>query len=63
MLQTKEHYDLLFQFEKEYKSEPLNREPKELWGKGAIYENGVVNNLFMAYRRGYALGKLNAQEA
>jgi len=29
--------------------------------KGRVYQNGEVNNLFLAYRRGYSLG-LGARE-
>ena len=58
MIHTKEHYDLMNYFEKEFKQENLNREPKEMWSKGIIYQDGAVNNLFKAYRSGCALGKI-----
>lgn len=57
MLKTKEHYDLLYQFEKDLKVLETDKEPKELWCKGIIYCNGKVNELFRAYRTGYAFGK------
>lgn len=58
MLFTKEHYDLLNQFEKNFKHLRLDREQsKELWAIGRIYENGETNQLFLAYRLGYAFGK------
>lgn len=56
MLLSKEHYDLMAQFEKEYKHLRLDREDKDLWVKCCIYQNGETNNLFLAYRKGYALG-------
>lgn len=57
MLYTKEHYDLMAQFEKEFKYLNLEKENKKLWKKSIIYQNGNTNNLFIAYRSGYALGK------
>lgn len=53
----KEHYDLMSQFEFDYKGRNLIREKdKELWKKGYLYEDGYVNDLFLAYRKGYILG-------
>jgi hypothetical protein len=57
MLQTKEHYDLMDQFEKEFTDVRLDRESKDLWPRQVIYQDGQVNQLFLAYRRGYALVK------
>lgn len=57
MLNTHEHYELMEQFEKEHRHLRLDREPKDLWSRGIIYGSGEANNLFLAYRRGYALGK------
>jgi hypothetical protein len=59
MLNTKEHYDLMAQFEKEFKHCRLDRErDKELWKAGQVYENGETNELFKAYRIGYTLGRV-----
>lgn len=57
MLNTKEHVDLIASFERNFKYERLDREPKDMWAKGRIYQSGTVNNLFLAYRMGYAFGK------
>jgi hypothetical protein len=57
MLNTAEHYDLIDQFDKEFKGSRLDKEPKDGWHRGIIYQDGQVNQLFLAYRRGYALGK------
>lgn len=57
MLKTKEHYDLMAMFEKNFKHRRLDKEPKELWHKGIIYQDGHVNELFEVYRLGYAFGK------
>lgn len=54
MLTSKEHYELMAQFEKEFKGLRLDREPKDLWPQGHVYQNGEANALFLAYRRGYA---------
>jgi hypothetical protein len=63
-LHTKEHYDLMAQFEKTFKNERLDREEdKELWAKGRIYQSGKTNELFATYRLGYAFGKALFEEA
>ena len=49
------------QFEREYPFERLDREPKELW-KTNVYQDGRANSLFLAYRRGYSLGKMIAEQ-
>lgn len=54
---SKEHYELMDQFEKEF-SGRMDREDKALWSKGIIYCDGGINELFKAYRRGYSLGKM-----
>ena len=59
MIGTKEHYDILLSFEKNYKHKRLDREKnKELWKKCQIYENGEVNELYKAFILGYSLGKI-----
>lgn len=58
MLKTNEHIELMQMFEKEYRGQRLDKEPKELWPQGIIYQDGRVNELFIAYRRGYAFGKV-----
>ena len=56
MLQTKEHYDLIAAFEGEMKGSRLDKEAKQDWGRGIIYQDGRVNEMFKIYRKGYALG-------
>lgn len=53
---SQEHYDLMTQFESEFRGNRLDREPKDMWPQGVVYQDGAVNELFKAYRRGYALG-------
>lgn len=64
MLGTQEHYDVMAMFEREFRGHRLDREEsKELWARGRIYQNGETNALFLAYRRGYALGKVAERAA
>ena len=60
MLRTKEHYDLMTAFERDAHGR-VDREPKELWVRGNIYQDGHVNEAFRAYRAGYAYGRFSAQ--
>ena len=53
---SQEHYDLIAMFDREFRGLRLDKENKDLWSKGHIYQNGEVNNLFLAYRKGFALG-------
>lgn len=62
MLNSKEHYELMDCFEREFKGMRLDREGKARWSRGNVYQDGTVNALFLAYRRGYALGKAKAAE-
>lgn len=55
-LLSKEHYDLMVQFEQEFSHRRVDREDKAFWPKGHVYQDGMTNELFLAYRRGYALG-------
>jgi hypothetical protein len=50
------HYDLIEMFDREFKGLRLDKEAKDMWPKGYVYQNGEVNQLFLAYRKGYALG-------
>jgi len=52
---SKEHFDLLAQFEKPFKSKPA-REEKSLWAH-SIYCDGAINRDFLRFREGYALAK------
>lgn len=54
---SKEHYDLMAMFEQEFNGFRLDREAKEFWSKGNVYQSGETNNLFLAYRKGVAYGK------
>jgi hypothetical protein len=53
---SQEFYDLVSMFDREFKGSRLDKEPKNMWPKGHVYQHGEMNNLFLAYRKGYALG-------
>jgi len=54
---TKEHYEIMEQFEKLHSYLRLDKEPKEIWEKSTIYQNGETNKLFLSFRLGYAVAK------
>lgn len=56
-LGSKEHDELMAQFERDCKPGRTDKEPRESWARGIVYQAGEVNNLFKVYRMGYALGK------
>jgi len=58
MLKSKEYHELMAQFEKEFKGWRLDKENKELWQRGIVYEDGHLNEIFKAYQKGYAFGKV-----
>lgn len=55
-IKTLQHYELLEAFERQFSHRRLTRESKDLWTKGVIYQDGLTNDLFLAFRMGYALG-------
>ena len=54
-LMSQEYYDTMCSFEKAFRGNRLDKEAKELWPKGVVYQDGHVNILFDAYLKGYAL--------
>ncbi|NML34906.1 hypothetical protein [Paraburkholderia antibiotica] len=56
-LKSQEHYELIANFDRAFKGCRLDKEPKDLWLKGIVYQDGHVNALFDAFRKGYALHK------
>jgi hypothetical protein len=57
MLGTQEHYDLIEQFDRQFKGRRLDKEAKALWRQGHVYQDGHVDALYHAFIRGYVLGK------
>lgn len=53
---SQDFYDLVSMFDREFRGSRLDKESKNMWPKGYVYQHGEVNNLFLAYRKGYALG-------
>lgn len=56
-LKSKEHYEIMDQFERLFKGHRMDREDKSLWPRGHIYQNGETNNLFIAFRHGFEFGR------
>ena len=61
-LTSKDHYEMIAFFDHQFKHLRLDKEPKEMWSKGNIYQNGETNKLFLAFRQGVAYGKATASE-
>ena len=63
-LTSKEHYELMAAFEKQFMYLRLDREAKSLWPTGRIYQDGQANELFLAFRCGaaYAAATLRLAE-
>ncbi len=57
MLNTQEHIDLIEMFERTHQGGRRDKESKDLWKRGVIYQDAEVNKAFLAYRQGYAYGK------
>ena len=58
MLNTKEHQELIAAFERNYgKGLRLDKEGKELWKNGHIYQSPETNIAFNFFSKGYAYGK------
>lgn len=63
MLGTKEHYELIDQFDRQFKHCRLDKEKdRGLWVKGNVYQDGHVNDLYAAFFKGYAFGKFVARD-
>lgn len=62
MLKTKEHYELINHFERIMKTATygmrFEKEEKEQWPRKQIYKHGYTNEIFLAFRAGYGLGKV-----
>lgn len=54
---SKEFYEIIEMFDKEYKGYRLDKEDKSMWMSGNVYQNGEVNMLFRAYQKGYSLAR------
>ena len=65
-IHTKEHYDVMEAFEYTFGRKPhymrMDKEPKDQWARGFVYQNAETDALFKAFRHGVAYGKLAYQE-
>lgn len=66
---SKEFYDMLDFFERNigklpglYVPSGFDRENKELWVNGFVYQNGEINKLYLAFMCGYTHGLSEANE-
>lgn len=51
-----EHYEMMAMFDRLFKGQRLDKEHKSMWPRGIIYQDGRVNELFLAFRHGVAYG-------
>ena len=56
---SKEHDDIIKSFEKVFYQLRLEKEEKELWRKGLVYQSGETNSLYKAFIHGYSEGRIN----
>ena len=54
---SKEHYEILELFEKQFSEYRLDKEAHGLWIKGIIYQCGETNALYTAFIAGYSAGR------
>ena len=55
-IKSKEHIDMIAMFERIFTGR-LDKEPKDIWPKGRIYQDGRMNELFLAFRQGAVYGQ------
>ena len=64
MLETREFYGIMNDFEKYAKKEirtgsmGLTKETKDRWSKQVYYSDGLANSAFKLFLAGYSLGKI-----
>lgn len=61
MLNTKEFYEIMAQFEKDADTYQMDKEDKAMWSKQIYYCNGETNNMFKIYLLGYQNAKCLAR--
>ena len=59
---SKEYYDLMAAFERDFKGRRLDREDKSFWPRRIIYQDGHLNDLFLAYRMGASYAEAVSRE-
>jgi hypothetical protein len=61
-LTSKDHYEMIEFFERNASkfssvSFRLEKEPKDMWSKGRVYQDGKANDAFLMFRLGVSYGK------
>lgn len=56
-LNSHEHIEMVAMFDRLFKGRRLDKEDKSIWSKGHIYQDGQLNDLFLAFRQGVAYGQ------
>ncbi len=61
-LGSKDHYEMIEMFERLpfVKGFRLDKENKDMWAKGYIYQHGELNQVFLIFRHGVAYGRATA---
>lgn len=52
----REHYELIEAFERDHHGR-FDKEDKNMWPKGRVYQDGRVNELFVSFRLGYSFAR------
>ena len=60
-LGTKDHDELIEMFDKVFKGRRLDKEAKDMWSRGHVYQDGSVNDLFLAFRHGVAFERARSR--
>ena len=58
-IKSKEFYEMTENFDKNFSHLRLDKENKENWAQGQVYQNGETNNMFKAFQHGYELARAN----
>lgn len=56
-LNSQENIEMVAMFDRLFKGRRLDKEDKSLWPRGIIYQDGGLNELFLAFRQGVAYGQ------
>lgn len=62
-IHTQEHADMIADFERNVRPRGrLDKEDKSQWPRGFIYQDGMVNVQFLAFRHGYSVARCKYME-
>jgi hypothetical protein len=57
LLKSHDHYEMMAMFDRLFKGRRLDKEAKDMWPRGHVYQDGHTNELFLAFRQGVAYGQ------